>query len=967
MHESVKYSTPEVNFSITNPNIEEGTAQDTVAPFSFLDFIHNTKVDYTPEEYSSFYTAYIKSWYSQKDTSEAQQAADFRDFYINFIKEVVLDFTTESEKRFLQSIDYNDPVDLDIAIPFYANKIKEIVIFYKNKREEGKYVIERNKIKGSTTGVEKAIFDNIYNFVFGHQDTLQTTNILLDNLEIDIDEYIDVYGDYFDLPRTSSAEADLRRELYTSNLNDINPSFYFDTDVLSLLRVQSFISSIPTFTINVPYTPNACDPADPLNEILNNSIKSSFGTSELYALKRKLISKYCGTNFYYIDASVTPPVSGVLFTADAPTNNLLSIQTADTATVDSNETRLLRDVGLFFTPDKLGLFKIDSENNRYTIDTTKIVTGNRYIFPDPKMYGNVSTNPQENYPVLFQYFYNDDICSNSSGFAIGDPVITNKDKTFTGYNAKERLINLDIANDITYKLNFTDLYNQGAISKVQYDVYGNEYALFKSEPLKQITTKEGSYIKDLILDGHTFFDIYDGYSFDYSLTGLEGGSIRSGLTSLTNGFTGFGSSYYTLYFREFLPYQETQIATRDITAVYRDGAYFTFLDGSLLPDPLSPEDDGYPGNYNYYYNTFLDCNFTSDNSLLTENSYFITTDQAPVSSLETEQAGITASFTYDVRTLLSSGDAHSYDGGYFTDNISLPNDSDYDFNYTYISSTDDRAKTVLDVASSDLTLSQTEKESLTGKFFIKNQRFSNSQLLSTVFDTNFNKYSTAIKTDLYNNIIDFDVIYDILVLQTPTYLVFDKINYHDGQFDIQTKLNTVYSVNSGSQLEKFSNRFFNEDRNRILFTIFKPLTTTSSIANYYSYVPEVHEYNITTTASKKLFPLDSDISLLSSFIPNLSGVSGNNFIPVAIDTPTLTYTQLNDVYKLTYILRDNNNFSHIAEASFTYLNDKFELASVNFYNTNSTLRTTSFGTATQFATISSRSGTYAATNNTLVI
>ena len=159
-----------VKYSITNSN--EIDYKDTVAPFSFLDFINNTQADYSPEEYSSFYSSYLQAWHANQDVSEEEQKTQFKDYYRQFIKEIVVNYTTETEKRFLEKIDFNDPADLDVAIPFFANRLKDIALFYKKKRDEGKFVIDRNKLKGSTTGVEKAIFDNIYNFLFTAEDPL---------------------------------------------------------------------------------------------------------------------------------------------------------------------------------------------------------------------------------------------------------------------------------------------------------------------------------------------------------------------------------------------------------------------------------------------------------------------------------------------------------------------------------------------------------------------------------------------------------------------------------------------------------------------------------------------------------------------------------------------------------------------------------------------------------------------------
>ncbi len=143
-----------VKYSITNSN--EIDYKDTVAPFSFLDFINNTQADYSPEEYSSFYSSYLQAWHANQGGSEEEQKTQFTDYYRQFIKEIVVNYTTETEKRFLEKIDFNDPADLDVAIPFFANRLKDIALFYKKKRDEGKYVIDRNKMKGSQTGLRKS-------------------------------------------------------------------------------------------------------------------------------------------------------------------------------------------------------------------------------------------------------------------------------------------------------------------------------------------------------------------------------------------------------------------------------------------------------------------------------------------------------------------------------------------------------------------------------------------------------------------------------------------------------------------------------------------------------------------------------------------------------------------------------------------------------------------------------------------
>ncbi len=950
------YSTPTVNYSITNATVSIDEARDQIQPFSFLDFINYTKVDYSPEEYSTFYTSYIKEWYSTKDLTQEEQVNEFKTFYTNFIKEIVLNFTTESERRFLSKIDFDNPTDLDIALPFYANKIREIVLFYKNKRDEGKYVIDRNKIKGSSSGVERAIFDNVYNFVFGSQDTLSTSGIqlssIISKLDIDVEEYIDVYGDYFDLPRTPSQETGLRQELYSSNINNIDPDYYFDPDALNVLTNNSLLSSVPVFYINPPAinVDPICDPNNPLAEAGRERTKGGLSPTEVYRLKRQLISKYCGTDFYYVDTTQTTPTSGLLFRSENPTNNLLNLQTADTATVESNQIKLLKDIGLFFKPNKIGLFKLNVDKSEHVIDLDSLEDNQIYIFPDPKSYGNVSTNAQSAYPVSFKYDYRDGIRNISSGVATGDPYITNKQQTFNGYNTKERNSNnLEFLNENGIKFNFSDLYNQGFLQKVQYDIYGNEYGLFKPDSLTEITELEGVNILDLLLDGHLFFDNEEGYNFDYSTVSREGTTIRSGLSTFTNGFSSLESPLL-LYFREFRPYQDFQasFAPRNIVPLYRDGAQFTFLNNNLLPDPLPSSDPNWPGTGDYYYSTLVDASST----------------------------------TFDIRYSLSADGYSSYDCGFFTDDIVVPNDFNYSETYRYIGETDTRFSTQVSTLTSSSSLpTQEERKQLAGKLYVKNQRYSLSYPLSTALEKTLTKYTQSIRDDLNSNLNNFDVVKDVIVLETPSTLILEKISYDDGIFSSSQTNNTIYSVISSDPFAKKSNRFYNEEENKIYFAITTSLDNClyprvpevslfSRPRNKRAIIPEIYEYDINTNIGRKVFPLDdaSYDDVLSKFIISVEE-NGDSFAPVSVKTPNITYNSTNDLFKITYIILDNNNQTHFCNATFTNINNKIELDSIKVYFTNGIVRTTTFNQtySTFFASISSTSGSHGTDINDSII
>ena len=951
-----------VKYSITNPDITDEVYKDTIAPFSFLDFINNTQADYSPDEYSSFYSQYLQSWYAKQDASTEEQQTQFKDYYRQFIKDIVINYTTETEKRFLEKINFNDPADLDVAIPFFANRLKDIALFYKKKRDEGKYVIDRNKLKGSSNGLEKAIFDNIYNFVFNTGDSLtldgSTIFDAVKDLGVEIEEFVDIYGDYFDLPDTADS----------NNINEIDTKYYLDpAGINAISSGNNFLTNLRSFKVNPPaLTPEEfdaiCNPDNELVQLYNQFRKGGLTIAEFYSLKRALISKYIGTDIFYIDTSVFPYASGLLVRAETPAANALNLQGIDTATVESNQIKLLRDVGLNFRADDIGLFKLHAETFTYEIDTNLLEPDQVYIFPDPSKFGNVSSNPQSNYPLYYKFDYRFNTRNVSSGLATGDPRVTNKSTTHESYTTKERNDSqLVERNDISYKLNFTDLYNQGLVSKYQTDIYGNEYALFKAEPLKPIDTTVGAQIKNLLLNGHTFFDDDEGYNFNYSLTGVNGNTIRSGLSTYTNGLTALDTPL-TLYMREFYPYQELLQDTRNLLPFWRDGGAFTYLDGSELPNPLTGLGPGYPASTNYYYTVLVEGTFPTPIDIQTE--------QTPLSDITTEAdfniiaENAELTFETDVRYYLSAGGQYKrYEGGYFTDEVVLPNDFIYSDNYRYLDSTDSRGSTILStLTSSNTTITKEEQQTLLGKLYVKNGTYSSSELLSSALKNTISKYSTAIQNQINHDLIDFDIIQNTIFLETKSTLIIDKISYKEGAFTRPSTINTIFSVNSANMVEVFTNRFYNEETGKVYFTRFKDNAndTCAPLAdNYKAVYPEIYEYNIQQNSTTKLYPTGTDDTTLSAFELNVESLSSRNYTPDSVHTPNLTYNSLNDIFKLTYMICDKNDFTHLIDASFKMVDNKLIVVDSNRYEPlNNINRTSTFGETTNFGFISASSGSF---------
>ncbi len=1393
MSEVIIYNTNIIPDSITNPQVDVSIVKDNIKPFSFLEFITLTHVDYSPEQYNQFYLAYLKEWTEIKQrVGETTQL--FSEIYINFLKEITLTFTTKQEQRFLNNLDFTDPADLDVAIPFFTEKIRQVILFYKEKRDDVKFVIDRNKQKGTRQSLEKIIFEKIYEYVFSAQDSALyqslglTLSSLKTNLKISIDEFVDVYGNYFDIPQvfkpdtqaknlasniisrdgdilstkeinnlyfsynnsteevinksvdgvrfsgngvkiqptissgvinpttglgvaaqigagvvnntligidTTNAGAGtggvgtgglgnigigggvgggtgtglgvgagglgdtgtglgggvgaggtstglgsgtgtgtglgggvvagglggtgtglgsgtgtgvgtstsagvgsnssigisfnpndllslqpLRDEIYTSNINAIDPRLYFpDDSYAAVFGSAAFLQDLPLLAnIVLQYDP-VCDPANPIDLIRQDQeLKDGIPSDELAELKRKLISKYIGVDFHYIDTTGTQPVTGILFKAEQPWANIPNLQLPNTPTtpaqiqpdidyidqfvgingevvnldpiainnqdlnlnninnsdynalngtlgfdgfvgggsgagspgvgsqgvetinvgipyiggdyagiqsgsplgtiipgtnvnnsnvqsalgintnnnyiptafvsnnigglggglgagggvsglngglgagggvsgldggagggvsglgggaggvVSSFNTKLsprlkesvnmLRNIGLFFKPDKTGLFQLNSNNSTYSINPDKLTEQKIYIFPDPAVYGNVSINSQPDYPIVFIEDYRSDVATSSLGFAQGDPLVSTSEQTFTPYYAREQNIEKTIVDETSLNLNFSDLYNRGYITKVQYDIYGNEYALFKDQfgqTFREISEVADAKIVNNLIDGHVFYDVNEGYNFNYNTDDISGSTIRTGISALTVNFNNaptftLSGSPLTLYFREFLPYQDFSQAARNIAAAFRDGGRFTFLDSDALPDPLHADEKDYPSPKNYFYSTLAEGGLARTSSTIPTFEYI--TDELSLEdilaqsgfAIETEQTN--ADFTINVRSMLSSRNVEDYDCGYFTDDLTLTNDYKYGSNYYLYDVVAESSKTKLSPLSSQSGyLSQTVKKSLEGKLFVKNQAHSLSLPLSTSLSIVFNKYSQNIKAEIYHIPKDFDVVYDTIIIETENYLIFDKIHYVDNNYSPPSTKNTVFKLLPDSPISRFSNRFFNEEDKTITFCIVSPfmymvdyeLATTGGsgaietqieipittqnddgIFAFYDYddytvettqkedtfvvytgvaytsagnnkalIPSIYQYNIKDNTYQKLFPLDSRNQSLSTLFSLQSSFTEDcNFNIVGIHKPQLVYNSYNDTYKITFIGVDNNNLFHLFDYAF---------------------------------------------------
>jgi hypothetical protein len=287
--------------SITNPNVDIINALDSSQPFSFLEFIKI--IEDSVDNLQNVYIQYLKKWNRVKSVKESEDSLTIIERYRDFIKEINLKYSTTDEQKFLSQLDFNDPLDLEVAIPFYSRKLIEIANYYNKKREEAKYQVTKKKLLGTNNLLSQEIRNNIINYLENVSDGEIYYDIqqIKDDIDIDIDELYDSYPLYFN--QTPNEKIYDNKDL----------DYGFDI----FLKNNSEI----------------------ISDVFSNMSSSELGIKEINDLldnKRRLTEKYIGSDFYYLStgSTVSDFVSGLAILADDPSQNFLNVDYPTTASTD---------------------------------------------------------------------------------------------------------------------------------------------------------------------------------------------------------------------------------------------------------------------------------------------------------------------------------------------------------------------------------------------------------------------------------------------------------------------------------------------------------------------------------------------------------------------------------------------------------------------------------------------------------
>ena len=344
--------------------------------------------DLPEHEQRKLYEAYVASTIASSISPDSQITDDVAYRYREFLKNILIYVTQEDTEiqRFVKNLDFNKKEDVAIAIPFYVRRLKEIALYYVDKRKEIGFAKHRINKNGSTEGFKRFTKRFLLTLVSDQsfksrhpKGSIPDFDLILKNAAINVEQLYDLNTDYHD------------------NIDDdIEGLLYFDTDFKA--SVQKLFKKYPLqlktksgvtirtsrdtiIRINVPRNDYTKLP-------LRHFFRGDVALENLeFNFKKQKYETYAGSNHHYLRSDGT---SGKLFTAKSPHKNLTNQKYPTVAkTNKSKKLKKINEIGGWFLPSKFGTLSLLSKGAKYKFKTKGLAANTILTFPDPSKFGDI--------------------------------------------------------------------------------------------------------------------------------------------------------------------------------------------------------------------------------------------------------------------------------------------------------------------------------------------------------------------------------------------------------------------------------------------------------------------------------------------------------------------------------------------------------------------------------------------------
>ena len=461
-------------------------ALDVDRAFTFIEFIKQFGGDNTEKSFVTLYKDYLTRWVLVKNNDiELTEKEYVRQKMVDVLKSITLTYSSYEEQQYIASIDWTNIEEIKTLLPLYIRKIREICEFYRKKRNEIPLIVKKNSMKGSYQSIEQIIYEKIVDFIFNNKELQPQMAELKQNLLVSIEQYVDTYSEYFDIPRDRELRVEKDREyMIEANMNDVDYRNYIEINTIIneiVYAGEVYLEEIGLMAnLSLDLTQDCVGQMLELkNELISAATVNQIPLTEQINLRRRFYEKFLGCDLYYMYVGPNMDITiDLLCTAKNPSGNLLNCDSVDRAVTQNEELELLSHIGLFFKPDKTSILKINARDYSWSVDKDKIEEDTVYVFPDPSKYGDIGNNKDPNYPLIMEYKLDFDIRNISSGAMSDDPLILLDDQAWNSYYSKQQDV-FKVLDNKNYDYSFTSLASMGFIHNYQQDVFGNEFALYK--------------------------------------------------------------------------------------------------------------------------------------------------------------------------------------------------------------------------------------------------------------------------------------------------------------------------------------------------------------------------------------------------------------------------------------------------------------------------------------------------------
>ena len=128
---------------------------NTTNPLSFKQWKRYYEDISNASELTVLYNDYLIEWKDQKELNTNTNNEYVKGLYTQFLKNLNVSTLNTEVQKFLNQVDTDDIYELELAVDYFVNIIKDQLKNIRSLREEAKFATTKNKLKSSQLGVKK--------------------------------------------------------------------------------------------------------------------------------------------------------------------------------------------------------------------------------------------------------------------------------------------------------------------------------------------------------------------------------------------------------------------------------------------------------------------------------------------------------------------------------------------------------------------------------------------------------------------------------------------------------------------------------------------------------------------------------------------------------------------------------------------------------------------------------------------